>query len=184
MFKKMTSGDLDVNIMSFKAERTSALDYGKEVVFENTYGVWSRVSLPSKVKSLNDLNVMNVSLLIGLQPSREYKKWLANRPSEAPSKETLILNEQEQVIKMIADNRVDATIASGPEIRWRARKLGLTSKIKDTGLIIQKQPYFFVVAKESPRYKQNPDIVRRLDQCVKEMKKSGTWLKLKEYYQL
>jgi ABC-type amino acid transport substrate-binding protein len=184
MFKYMEAGDLDLNIMSFKTERTSTVDYGKEVVFENTYSVWSRDSLTIKVKSLADLDNLNVALLIGMRPSAEYKKWLERRQSTPSGKETLILNEQEQILRMLADDRIDATVGSTPEFRWRARKLGLTSKLKPTGLVIQKQAYFFVVAKESPIYKQNPRILQRMDQCVKEMKKSGTWLKLKDHYQL
>ena len=184
MFKYMETGNLDLNIMSFKAERTSTVNYGKEIVFENTYGVWSGASLTAKIKSLTDLNALNVALLIGLHPSEEYKKWLEIRQATPSGKETLILNEQEQILKMLADNRIDATVGSGPEFRWRARKLGLSTKVRDTGLLIQRQAYFFVVAKESSIYKHHPDILRRLDQCVKDMKKSGAWAKLKEHYQL
>ena len=183
MFKYMEDGSLDVNIMSYKPERLSALDYGKELVFENTYSVWVRSSLPHPVRTLDDLKNLNVALLIGLHPSDEYEAWLAKRLSTTSDKETLIVNEQEQILKMLASNRTDATIASGPEFRWRGSRLGLSAMIRDTPLIIKKQAYFFVLAKKSP-FHNNENLLPLMDQCVKDMKKSGFWAALKNYYQL
>ena len=184
MFKYMEQGELDLNIMSFKADRAGKVDYGKEIVFENNYSVWTRSSLTKKIRVINDLDDLSIAQLVGLRPSDSFKAWFENRLKNPGNKENLVLNDPDQIVKMLASERVDMTVASSPEIRWRSAHLGLRSKVKDSGLIVKKQAYFFVISKASPVYKQNPDLLSRLDQCVKNKKRDGSWASLKLKYQL
>jgi len=85
---------------------------------------------------------------------------------------------------MLASGRIDATVASEAEFRWRSKRLGLTHQIRNTQLLIQKQPYFYVIAKKSPILRQQPNAIARMDQCLRDLKRSGRWSQMKKNYQL
>jgi ABC-type amino acid transport substrate-binding protein len=184
MFKYMERGDLDLNIMSFKEDRTKTLSYGKEVVFENTYGVWLGTHVKKNIRRITDMNDLSVGQLVGLRPSDQFRNWFDNRIKEPTDKEAIVLNDADQVVKMLASQRLDATVISGAEIRWRMKKLGLSGKIKDARFPIKSQEYFFVVSKQSPFFKKNPLMVQQLDRCVRSMKSSGKWQELRKQYDL
>ena len=184
MFKYMDEGTLDLNVMSYKADRAKTLAYGKEVVFENSYGVWTRSSLATKITSLRDIAKLSIAQLIGLRPSDEFKAMLEERLHDANSKETLILNDPDQIVKMLASDRIDATVASLAEIRWRANRLNVAQQLRFSGLIVQRQKYYFVMSRNSPFYKEQPRLLTGLDQCVKDLRRSGTWDQLRSRYQL
>jgi ABC-type amino acid transport substrate-binding protein len=183
MFKYMENGDLDLNIMSYKSDRAKALAYGSEVVFENTYGIWTRASLRNKVTSLADITHLSIAQLIGLRPSDEVKALLEARLKNPQSQETLILNDPDQVVKMLATDRIDATVSSVAEIKWRATKLHVANKLRFTGVVVQRQKYFFVMSRQSPLFLQQPQILKGFDQCVRDLKRSGVWSRLQQKYQ-
>ena len=184
MFKYMERGELDVNLMSFKPDRAKTLDYGKELVFENQYDVWARASLKKPIKSIADLNNLSIAQMVGLRPSDEFRSWFDNRLKSNSPIETLQLNHPEQVFEMLAHDRIDATVISSQEARWRTKRMGISSKVKDTGFSLKSHSYFVVIAKESPLYKQDPGILGRMDQCVRDLKANGTWARLKAHYDL
>jgi ABC-type amino acid transport substrate-binding protein len=184
MIKKMEDGELDLNIMSFKEDRLRTLDYGKEIIFDNDYIIITGSHVTKPIRKLSDLNDMSVAQLVGLRPSDEFSRWFDERLKNKSGKDTFLLNSEEQILKMLANGRVDATVASRAEIKWRSKRLGLTSRIRTTNLLIRKQPYFFVMAKKSPIYKARPNSLRTLDACVRDLKRSGGWANLKSRYQL
>jgi polar amino acid transport system substrate-binding protein len=184
MFKYMDDGTLDLNIMSYKADRAESLAYGKEVVFENTYGIWTRSSLMTTIGSMRDIDKLSIAQLIGLRPSDEFKSILEERLKSSTGKETLILNDPDQIVKMLASNRIDATVASLAEIRWRAARLGVSRQLRFSGIVVQKQKYFFVMSRKSPIYNERPQILTGLDQCVKDLRRSGAWDRLRSQYGL
>lgn len=184
MMKKMEDGELDLNIMSFKEDRLRILDYGKEVIFENDYIIITGSHVTKPIRKLSDLNNLSVAQLVGLRPSDEFKRWFDQRLKTKSGKDTFLLNSEEQILKMLASGRVDATVASRAEIKWRSKRLGLTNRIRTTNLLIRKQPYFFVMARQSPFYKSKPHSLRTLDACVRDLKRSGSWANLKTRYQL
>jgi ABC-type amino acid transport substrate-binding protein len=184
MFKYMEDGSLDLNIMSYKADRVNTLAFGKEVVFENSYGVWTRASLATKIISLHDIKKLSIAQLIGLRPSDEFKAMLEARLHDSTSKETLILNDPDQIVRMLASDRIDATVASLAEIRWRAQRLKVSQQLRFSGLIVQRQKYYFVLSRQSPFYKERPQILTGLDQCVRDLRRSGAWDQLRLRYQL
>lgn len=184
MVKKMEDGELDLNIMSFKEDRLRLMAYGKEVIFENDYIIITGSHVTKPIRKLSDLNDLSVAQLVGLRPSDEFKRWFDERLKNKSGKDTFQLNSEEQILKMLANGRVDATVASRAEVKWRSKRLGLTSRIRATNLLIRKQPYFFVMAKQSPIYKARPSSLSKLDACVRDLKRSGSWAKLKSRYQL
>lgn len=184
MFKYMELGELDINIMSYKQDRAKIVEYGKEVVFSNSYGVWTGNHVTTPIRRLADLDGLSLGQLVGLRPSDQVRDYFAKRLKRNGAQESLELNDPDQVIKMLANKRLDATIISSPEIRWRSKKLGLHQKIKNTNYSVQTQDYFFVISKQSPFYRKDPTIIRRLDTCVKTMKLSGRWQALKRQYDL
>jgi ABC-type amino acid transport substrate-binding protein len=184
MFKQMEQGDLDINIMSYKNDRAKILEYGKEVVFSNTYAVWTGVHVKKTIRRISDLDGLSVGQLVGLRPSDQFRDYFEQRKRKGGTVESLELNDPDQVVKMLAKKRIDATIVSSPEIRWRSKKLQLQDKIRNTNFSLQTQDYFFVMSKNSPFYKRDPSIIRRLDTCVKAMKLSGRWQSLKKQYDL
>jgi ABC-type amino acid transport substrate-binding protein len=184
MFKQMEDGELDINIMSYKDDRTKLVSYGKEVVFVNTYSVWTGAHVLKPIRRLSDLDDLSIGQLVGLRPSDQFKDYFAQRLQQGGRKESVELNDTDQVIKMLASRRLDAAIISSPEIRWRSKKLGLQNKIKDARFTIKSQDYFFVFSRQSPFFKKDPNIVGKLDTCVKAMKLSGRWQELKAQYEL
>lgn len=184
MIKKMEDGELDLNIMSFKEDRLRILAYGKEVIFENDYVIITGSHVTKPIRKLSDLNNLSVAQLVGLRPSDEFKRWFDDRLKNKSVQDTFLLNSEEQILKMLANGRVDATVASRAEVKWRSQRLGLTSRIRTTNLLIRKQPYYFVMAKQSPIYKARPDSLRTLDACVRDLKRSGRWTTMKALYQL
>ena len=189
MFRYMELGELDLNIMSYKADRAKSVEFGKEIVFENSYGVWTSGSYRRQIRSIADLRDASIAQLIGLRPSDEFKAFMEERlarASENPDsqKDTLVVNDPDQIVKMLASGRIDATVASVAEISWRARRLGLQNKIRFSGLVVQKQKYFFVVSRSSPYTRARPDLTRRMDQCVKELKKNGRMSQIHGRYKI
>jgi ABC-type amino acid transport substrate-binding protein len=184
MFKHMEQGDLDINIMSYKNDRAKILEYGKEVVFSNTYAVWTGAHIKKPIRRISDLDGLSLGQLVGLRPSDQFRDYFEQRKRKGGAVESLELNDPDQVVKMLAKKRIDATIVSSPEIRWRSKKLQLQDKIRNTNFSLQTQDYFFVMSKNSPFYKRDPSIIRRLDTCVKAMKLSGRWQSLKRQYDL
>jgi polar amino acid transport system substrate-binding protein len=184
MIKKMEDGELDLNIMSFKEDRLRIMAYGKEIIFENDYIIITGGHVTKPIRRLSDLNDLSVAQLVGLRPSDEFKRWFDDRLKNKSGKETFLLNSEEQILKMLANGRVDATVASRAEVKWRSKRLGLTSRIRETNLLIRKQPYFFVMAKQSPIYKARPSSLSTLDACVRDLKRTGSWAKMKSRYQL
>jgi len=184
MIKKMEDGELDLNIMSFKEDRLRIMAYGKEIIFENDYIIITGSHVTKPIRRLSDLNDLSVAQLVGLRPSDEFKRWFEDRLKNKSGKETFLLNSEEQILKMLANGRVDATVASRAEVKWRSKRLGLTSRIRETNLLIRKQPYFFVMAKQSPIYKARPSSLSTLDACVRDLKRTGSWAKMKSRYQL
>lgn len=184
MIKKMEDGELDLNIMSFKEDRLRIMAYGKEIIFENDYIIITGSHVTKPIRRLSDLNDLSVAQLVGLRPSDEFKRWFDDRLKNKSGKETFLLNSEEQILKMLANGRVDATVASRAEVKWRSKRLGLQSRIRETNLLIRKQPYFFVMAKQSPIYKARPSSLSTLDACVRDLKRSGSWANMKSRYQL
>ncbi len=184
MIKKMEDGEIDLNIMSFKEDRLRMMAYGKEIIFENDYIIITGSHVTKTIRKLSDLNDLSVAQLVGLRPSDEFRHWFENRLKNKSGKDTFLLNSEEQILKMLANGRVDATVASRAEVKWRSKRLGLTSRIRATNLLIRKQPYYFVMAKQSPIYKARPSSLNILDACVRDLKRSGGWAKLKARYQL
>jgi ABC-type amino acid transport substrate-binding protein len=184
MAKLMEEGELDINIMSFKPDRQKNLLYGREVVFENNYIIIVGNHVKKTISNLSDLNSLSIAQLVGLRPSDTFKAWFDHRLQHQTGKETLQLSSEEQILKMLANGRIDATVASEAEFRWRSKKLGLTHKIRNTRLLIQKQPYFFVLAKKSPFLREKPHAISRLDHCLRDLKRSGRWAQMKKQYQL
>ena len=184
MMRLMEDGEIDINIMSFKADREKILAYGQEVIFENKYVIIVGNHVTKPIRKLSDLNTLSIAQLVGLRPSDTFKAWFDSRLSRKDSKETLQLNSEEQILKMLANGRIDATVASEAEFRWRSQRLGLTQRIRPTTLLIQKQPYFFVMSRRSPLFRDKPGTLKQLDQCVRHLKQSGAWVQMKNYYQL
>lgn len=184
MFRYMERGELDLNIMSFKKDRLASLAYGKEVLFENNYSVWTGAHIQRDIKKIEDLNQLTIGQMIGLRPSDQFRSWFEERLKDGERSKSYLLNEPEQVIKMLANGRIDATVISSPEIDWRAKRLGLREKIRDTNFSLQKQDYFFVIAKESPYFKRDPRLLDKLDACVRSLKQSEQWQRLQEKYEL
>lgn len=184
MMKLMEDGAIDVNIMSFKPDRTKIMSFGKEVVFENNYVIIVGQHVSKPIRKLTDLNNLSIAQLVGLRPSDEFKAWFDNRLKHKDGKETLQLNSEEQILMMLANGRIDATVASEAEFKWRSQRLGIRSRIRPTKLSIQKQPYFFVVAKQSPIYRAKPEVLKQMDRCLKNLKKTGRWAQLRNFYNL
>jgi polar amino acid transport system substrate-binding protein len=177
MIKKMEDGELDLNIMSFKEDRLRIMAYGKEIIFENDYIIITGSHVTKPIRRLSDLNDLSVAQLVGLRPSDEFKRWFEDRLKNKSGKETFLLNSEEQILKMLANG-------SRAVVNWRTQRLGLTSRIRETNLLIRKQPYFFVMAKQSPIYKARPSSLSTLDACVRDLKRTGSWAKMKSRYQL
>jgi ABC-type amino acid transport substrate-binding protein len=184
MMKKMEDGELDLNIMSFKEDRLRIMAYGKEIIFDNDYIIITGSHVTKPIRKLSDLDDLSVAQLVGLRPSDEFKRWFDNRLKNKSGKDTFLLNSEEQILKMLANGRVDATVASRAEVKWRSKRLGLTNRIRTTNLSIKKQPYFFVMAKKSPIYKARPNSLASLDACVRDLKRSGGLARMKARYQL
>ena len=184
MMKYMERGELDINIMSFKPDRALFMDYGKEMVFENSYVVWKRRSLSNSISSIHYLDSLRIAQLVGIRPSDEFREWFDLRLKSKSEIDTLVLNNTDQIVKMLAHDRSDVTVSSLAEMKWRSNKLGLSKYVVNTGLVIKKQDYFLVIAKASPLYKRDPQILNKFDSCVTRLKSTGRWAQLQKYYGL
>ena len=184
MFREMDSGDLDLNIMSFKADRTKSLNFGKEVVFTNTYGLWTRSGLSINVQTLSQLDGLNIVDLVGIRTSDAYRSYIDQRLSKNGSGRVTVVSSVEAIAKMLAIGRADAAVVSIPEMKFRLQKLGLSHRVTNVGFVIKSQPYYFVASKASKNLLTSPGILDRLDQCIRTIKRDGTWEKLKTSYDL
>lgn len=184
MFKEMEKGTLELNIMSFKADREKAVSYGKEVVFSNSYGLWTRTGLQRIPKTFTDLDTLTLAELVGLRTSDAFREYLDRRHKMSGDSKIQTLSETDAIAKMLASSRVDAAVTSNAEMRYRLKKLGLTSKVSQAPLNVTTQDYFFVISKNSKILKTQPDIVVKFDQCVRQLKSNGIFEKLANKYSI
>lgn len=184
MFREMDSGDLDLNIMSFKADRTKSLNFGKEVVFSNTYGLWTRSRLSINIRSLSDLDGLNIVDLVGIRTSDTYRTYIDQRLSKEGAGRVTVVSSVEAIAKMLANGRADAAVVSIPEMKFRLQTLRLTHRVTNAGFIIKSQPYYFVASKSSKNLLASPGTLDRLDRCIRTLKQDGTLERLMSLYDL
>jgi ABC-type amino acid transport substrate-binding protein len=184
MFRDMESGNLEVNIMSFKEDRTKFLQYGKVPVFHGEYIAFVHRSFKSDFRSLTDLDPLNLGELIGLKPSVDYRTYADRRLQQRDKGRITVVGNVDSLIKMLAKKRIDVFIANRAEIAWRAKELQLDDAIKATNYVLASQDYFWTVAKKSPVLRARPDTVGALDRCVHDLSHSSELAPLEKRYGL
>lgn len=178
MFKAMERGDLDVNIMSFKPDRTKFLVYGKAPVFKNSYVPFVKRGSTIKIKSIASFDNLRVGDYVGIRTSDEFRAYLDKRLAQ-PDGRVDVVNAADSLVKMLVKGRIDITVAAKTELPFRAQSMGYPpGSIQPLPYVLKSADYFVVISKASPLLRSRPSLVTEFDHCITAMKKDGTYARL------
>ena len=177
----MEQGLIDVNIYSYKKAREEFLYFGKEKIFQSSYVPFVRADSSIKINKISDFDPLKLGHLIGLRYSEEYYDYIQTRKTQRTLDEA---PNHESNIRKLVFNRIDIFVSSKASTLYVAKQLGLQDKIKPLDYVVQSSDYFFTLSKKSPRVIDPEKLLPAVDQCLKDLKSSGTYCQIAKRYEV
>lgn len=172
-------GTLDLNIFSYKKEREKIVQFGKDVMFTSAYRPIIRADSDITIKNINDFDRHRLGHTIGLRYSKEFYDYILKRKSAHTLDES---SKEEFNIRKLDAKRIDIFVSTDSTILYVARRIGLLDKIKLLDYEIQKADYFIAISKNSPRIPDRTRLINQLEECIRDLRKSGNMCELYKKY--
>jgi polar amino acid transport system substrate-binding protein len=179
MFSYLEEGRIDVNVMSYSADREAYAVYGREPIFTSSYRPFVRADRDLEIASLSDLDPLRLGHLAGLEVSPEYQDYLESRRRGGSLTTT---TTQESLIRMLLADRIDVFVLPRESLAWRLQEMGLSERIRALDLDVRSSPYFVTVSIASPRIAEPAAFLGTIDTCIAEAKRSGAHEEILERY--
>jgi polar amino acid transport system substrate-binding protein len=168
----MEMGEIDITVYSYKEKRKEILFYGKEVLFNSEYGFMVRENSEIKIATLNDLSPYVMGHLAGLSYTPKLKKIIQDKDERGEVVTGYSL--EAMFAQLLAEiPRFDIMADSKKTFYWQAKKLGVTDKIKVLDYSIKNKAYYITVSKRSKNIKKPQEFLTKIDNCLRDMKRSG-----------
>ena len=172
-------GGADLWVMSRRDGRDEWLDYSTEPLFEDGYAMFVRSDFNINVKDIKDLDNLRVGSVLGLHVTKPYQEWKARQPEHHKPLE--VIHEQELLLKLI-NKKVDVAITSITPFLSYAKYHDVVKDIRISGKPLRVKSYYTVLSKEGKNIPKRKSFLRKLDQCIRELKKSSYIENLKMRY--
>lgn len=175
------SGQVDMVVYSYKPERESFVYFGKEPIFDTEYGFVSKANSNIVINDLDDLSGLTIGYLAGLSLTPELltiidEKRLYDKVHEG-------FNIEDMFIQMTSPNpQFDVMPDAKATFYWIAKKMGISDKIQVLDYTIKHKPYYVTVSKKSKAIKDPQLFIQQIDDCIKTMKKDGSYQVILEKY--
>jgi len=170
----MEKGEIDVTVYSYIKERERFLHYAKEPIFTADYVFMVRASSDIVINSLDDLAPYRIGYLSGLSYTPELLKIIKNKVSRNEAvKEFSLRSMFSQLLAPIP--RFDIIADARDTFYWRAKKLGVSDKIKILNYQIKSKSYYITVSKQSKNITNAADFINNMDSCLQGLKQSGEY---------
>ena len=181
MHKYMASGILDINVYSYKPERTGYLIYGNEPLFSAGYRPVVRSTETRTIGNLSDFDPLMLGHLHGLRYSDEFYLYILSREERG---ELITASDSNSLLNLLIHKRIDTFVSITDSILWTAKSMGLSKQIKILDYDIKTADYFVTVSKQSPRIKNKGVFLNSLDVCIRDIKKNGLYLAILNKYKI
>jgi polar amino acid transport system substrate-binding protein len=179
----MKSGEIDVSIYSYVKQRMEFVHYGKEPLFVSQYGLASRMSDNITIEQLSDLKKYTFGNLAGLSHTKELRdiidvKREKNEVSEGYDIDAmfgqLLTNPQ----------RFQVMASSKETLKWRAKQLDISNKIKVHDFTIKEKAYYVTVSKFSKNVPNPQQFLTKIDNCIRTLKSTKVYETIAQKYGL
>lgn len=181
MFEYLKNGKLDLNILSHVAERESYVQYGKEVVFSESYHAFAPSSKKFSAKQQEDLDTLRMGHLVGLTTTQAFDAYVEKRKQK---KSLTSVMTPEAGFDMLLSGRIDVFVETRETFLWLKKENPRLGNIVELELPIKDADYFVAQSKLSPRFADKPLYVESIDTCLRQMKKDGSYDKILARYGL
>ena len=175
----MESGDIDLHIYSYKPSRESFLIYGQEPLFKTSYQPFINKKAPFEIQSIEDFKGLRIGHLQGLKYSKDYYQYIEEQLEKGFVRS---VTSNVSLISLLAEEKIDTFVNTVDTVYWLATTLGVREDILAVEFDIQTKNYFVALSKNSDRIKDKNAFLTKLDSCIKEIKKSGQYQKIKTGY--
>lgn len=179
----METGELDISVYSYKADRESFAVYGAIPIFISEYGFASKKSDNLIINKLSDINNYTFGHLAGLAHTKELNQLIEQKKA----KDEVIVGYDIDAMfgQLLAIPQRFQIMANSKEtFLWRARQLKVEEKIKVHDITIKQKPYFVTVSKYSKTIKDPATFLANFDSCILNLHSSGEYQKLQKSYGL
>lgn len=177
----MQSGQLDLAVYSYKAEREQYVVYGKEPIFTSEYGFAVKSGSNISISSLDDLSPLIIGNLAGLAYTKELRdiiehKRVFNQVVDSYSIAALF----GQLLATPA--RIQIIPESKETLFWQTQVMNLQDEIDILDYQIKAKQYFVTLSKNSKHVKDDTTFLSDIDNCLKAAKNSGLYQSIVSKY--
>jgi polar amino acid transport system substrate-binding protein len=179
----MQSGELDISLYSYKKEREAFVVYSKEPIFTTEYGFAIRADSEIKIEKLEDLQPLVIGHLAGLTHTPELLKIVEQK--RLTGEISLGHSIDAMFAQLLSTTpRFDIMPNTKQTFYWRAKKLGVSDKIKVPDFTVAYKKYFVTVSKMTKNIADIAGFLADLDQCIIEMHQDGRYKAILNKYGL
>lgn len=173
----MQTGELDLTVYSYKAQREQDVWYGTEPLFITEYGFAVRADSTVEVRQLADLRPLKFGQLAGLSHTPELMRLIEEKRSTHMLVEGYNLDKMFDL--MLQDPpRFDIMANSKETFVFAAAERKLTDKIKVLDFTVEYRPYYVTVSKQSKHIPDPRGFIEQVDHCINRLKQTGEYQKM------
>lgn len=167
----MKSGELDISVYSYLADREDFVQYAKTPLFSSEYGLASKKGDNIDIAKISDIKKYSFGHLAGLSHTEALNQVLEEMKQQ--NKVTIAYDLDAMFGQMLATpQRFQIMASSKPTIAWRAKQLGLADKIKIHPLVLKTKHYYLTVSKSTKNIIDIEKFISEFDDCLNKMKSS------------
>ncbi len=181
MWGAIQSGELDINIFSYRPDREPMLHYGKEPIFTASYRPVVRASSELSINSMQDFIGLRLGHLAGLKYSPEFRSFVEGKIQNGG---VHVSNSNQAILRMLLAGRIDVFVNTTDTVLWNAKGLGVIDQVKILDFDIQSGDYFVTLSKRSDRIEDKQLFLQVVDACLRDLKKTGQYAEIANRYVL
>jgi len=177
----MQSGEIDISVYSYKKNREASVIYSKQPMFSSEYGFVVREGSNIEINKLSDLSPYVIGHLAGLSHTPEILQIIEQKRLSQQVYDGYHIDDMFKQL-LAHKPRFDVMINSKETFYWRAKALGITSKISVLDYQIKRKKYFLTVSKASKNIKDKEKFLNNFDTCIIDLKKQGEYQRILKKY--
>jgi polar amino acid transport system substrate-binding protein len=177
----MQEGFIDIHSYSYNPARESFVEFGHQELFRTEYRPFVRADSTIRIQGIPDFDKLRLGHIIGLRYSPAFMNYVETRRQAHTIDEAA--NTEQNFRKLLA-GRIDTFVNAVEPALYVAKRLGFRDKVKVLDWVAHDGHYFTAVSKNSRRIPDRRVFLQELDDCLRELKKAGTFCAIYENYGL
>jgi polar amino acid transport system substrate-binding protein len=178
--KCLEEGDIQIAASAMKTPERETYAFFSEPYYSESYYVFIRKGEKSKYSARSLKDIVNGSFLLGVMRGSIYGSefdGLMKNPEFLKHIQPVAMDEQNY--KKLLAFRLDGFIQESSRMSVKGRELGIYEKVEPLFLIEENQQHFMISKKTG-----SPEVVRIINDGLKEMRKDGTYQEIFRKYKL